>query len=353
MLVHTIDPVADPRWREFVEWHPKASVFHHPSWLDALRQTYKFRPIVFTTAHPGKPLLDGLVFCPVQSWLTGKRLVSLPFSDHCDLLADADESRRSLAAHFAKAIGHDSRYAEIRSTDPLEIPPPDNWRTCTRFLRHSISLRSSSNQIFSGFHRNCIQRKIHRAQRERLRYVSGRSENLLDSFYDLMLRTRLRHRVPPQSFRWFQNLVSCMNDQVTIHIAFKEGRAAAAMLTLTHQKTLTYKYGCSDERLNNLGGMPFLFWQVIQEAKSDGLEMLDLGRSEIDNEGLITFKERLGATPAPLSYWTYSHDLEQTSRRDGIVRLAQRFFPRLPTSVLHLPRPILALSGSILYRHLD
>ncbi len=41
---------------------------------------------VLTTCAPDAPLTDGVVFCEVDSWLTGRRLVSLPFSDHCEPL---------------------------------------------------------------------------------------------------------------------------------------------------------------------------------------------------------------------------------------------------------------------------
>ena len=35
---------------------------------------------------PDEPLENGFLFCRVESWLTGRRLVSLPFSDHCEPL---------------------------------------------------------------------------------------------------------------------------------------------------------------------------------------------------------------------------------------------------------------------------
>src|SRR5256886_3244169 len=35
---------------------------------------------------PDQELQNGIPFCVVRSWLTGRRLVALPFSDHCDAL---------------------------------------------------------------------------------------------------------------------------------------------------------------------------------------------------------------------------------------------------------------------------
>ena len=87
-----------------------------------------------------------------------------------------------------------------------------------------------------------------------------------------------------------------LGDRLTIHLASKGDTPVASLFCLDHGETVVYKYGCSDERFSNLGGTPLLFWKVIQGEKSRGLRWLDLGRSELDNEGLITFKDRLGAT---------------------------------------------------------
>src|SRR2546430_11331216 len=38
-ILYSLDPLEDPRWAEFVQRHPRASVFHTPGWLEALRRT--------------------------------------------------------------------------------------------------------------------------------------------------------------------------------------------------------------------------------------------------------------------------------------------------------------------------
>src|ERR1700694_4232743 len=86
MTVYKLNPLAGSRWREFLARHPQASLFHTEEWLKALRLTYGYEPIVFTTSG-GAELSNGVVFCEIQSWLTGRRLVSVPFSDHCQPLA--------------------------------------------------------------------------------------------------------------------------------------------------------------------------------------------------------------------------------------------------------------------------
>src|SRR5260370_41497972 len=86
--IHILNPLVDRRWDELVARHPGASVFHQRGWLEALARTYGYEPYVLTSASPGEPLKDGIVLDRVSSWITGCRLVSLPFSDHCDPLLD-------------------------------------------------------------------------------------------------------------------------------------------------------------------------------------------------------------------------------------------------------------------------
>src|SRR5437764_1903006 len=87
-VVHQIQPLRDTRWDGFLKRHPRASVFHTTAWLEALRRTYGYEPVVYTTTPSGLDLTNALVFCRVESWLTGRRLVSLPFADHCEPLLD-------------------------------------------------------------------------------------------------------------------------------------------------------------------------------------------------------------------------------------------------------------------------
>jgi lipid II:glycine glycyltransferase (peptidoglycan interpeptide bridge formation enzyme) len=132
--------------------------------------------------------------------------------------------------------------------------------------------------LFGRLHKSTIQRKIRRAEQAGLGYERGTSESLLRQFYDLMVLTRRRHTLPPQPIAWFRNLVTCLGDRLTIRVASLDGRPVASVLTLSHGRTLVYKYGCSDAAFHHLGSMPFVLWKVIEEAKAIGMDELDLGR---------------------------------------------------------------------------
>jgi len=348
--IYKIDPLCDPRWQALIERHPRASVFHSTNWLKALRTTYNYEPVAVTTCPPGGGLTNGLVSCRIKSWLTGRRLVSLPFSDHCEpLVDDAADLQLLLAALEQQSRAEQLRYVEIRPLRSYECAT-SLFRSTYTYCFHQLDLRPDCDELFRRFHKDSTQRKIRRAEREGLSYQDGRSETLLDSFYHLFLMTRRNHQVPPQPRSWFRNLIECFGEDLNIRLAFKNGYAVAGILTLQYKDTLVYKYGCSDAKFNNLGGTHLLFWRSIQEAKQKGLRVFDLGRSDCENGGLITFKNRWGATPSTLTYSRYaaSENSKGNFRPPGDdlkIRIGKHLFS-------HLPDRFLCAAGNLLYRHI-
>lgn len=348
MAVYQINPLEDPRWGEFVQRHPKASVFHTPGWLEALRRSYGYEPFVLTTSPPGAELTNGLPICRVESWLTGRRLVSLPFSDHCEPLVDRPEELHEMLAYLTDEVERARwKYIEVR---PLhsDLPIGENangFQTTQTYYFHKLDLRLELDELFHRFHKSCVQRKIRRGEREALTYEEGRSGSLLDKFYHLLLLTRRRHQLPPPPRDWFRNLVACLGENAKIRVVSQYGRPVASILTLRFKDSLAYKYGCSDERFHNLGGMALLFWRAIQEAKREGLREFDLGRSDCHNTGLIAFKDRWGATRALLTYARYPAYLDSTERTGWTMRVAKHIFARVPDGIL-------TAAGKLFYKHI-
>lgn len=349
--VYRIQPLEDARWDRLVETHPRASVFHSRAWLQALKQTYGYEPIAYTTSAPSELVLrDGIVSCRVESWLTGKRLVSLPFSDHCDPLVQGHEDLQALIEKLREDSQRERwQYIEIRPLESLGPVSPCPHASATYAL-HQLDLRPDLEALFRGFHKDSIQRKIKRAIREGLTYQAGTSEAILADFYRLLTITRRRHGAPPQPKSWFRNLIECFGPALQICVAFSGRTPVAGMLTLRHKKTLVYKYGGSDVRYNRLGSMHSLYWESIQRAKALGLEVLDLGRSNSDQIGLITFKSRWGAALSNLTYFRFtpSEDPIHWFEPAGMTwktRAVQKL-------VTHAPVRVLPAIGSLLYRHI-
>src|ERR1700760_2146933 len=141
VAVHEIDPLADARWDQLVVLHPNASIFHTRAWLEALQRTYGYWPVVYATTR-GTQLEEAGVFGGVESGLAGRRLVSLPFSDHCQPLASGAALDAILAHVREQQQRAGLRYLELRPlTRDAQGPDYAGFAVSERVSFQTIDLR--------------------------------------------------------------------------------------------------------------------------------------------------------------------------------------------------------------------
>jgi hypothetical protein len=86
-------------------------------------------------------------------------------------------------------------------------------------------------------------------------------------------------------------------------------------------------------------------WEAVKWCREHGLETLNFGRTEVENEGLLQFKRGWGAGETLLKYHRYDMKKKAFRREDASVKgLMNKVCSRTPLSVLKL-------SGRVLYRH--
>jgi hypothetical protein len=147
-----------------------------------------------------------------------------------------------------------------------------------------------------------------------------------------------KHGLPPQPKQWFNDLLNAMDRNAIVRVARYQEQEISAILTLRYKQTIVYKYGCSDASFNNRRGTQLLLWKAIEEPKEEGMQSMNLGRCDIEDEGLAVFKERWGAKREGPTYIRYP---------------AQRAGRGLSSSMFSvLPRTVLILIGRLLYRHI-
>jgi len=342
-MIYKLDPLGDPRWQVLVDKHPHASVFHTTGWLQAVRRTYGYNPVVFTTSSPTDELRNGLLFCRVRSWLTGPRMVSLPFSDYCEPLCDSGEFD-VLVRYLQSALDHqDWKYLEIRLVDGHFSRGAEaaGFRVKGTHLLHRVDLAD----LLRSFHEDSVQRWVRRVERAGLVERAGRSERLLKDFYGLCLLTGQRQHLPPQPYKWFQNLVQCMGESLDVRMAYKNDVPIASILTLRYRGVVHYKYGCSDAQFDYLGATAFLLWRAMCEANANGASEVELGRTEMANVGLISFKNKWAREPQALTYWKFPGSPSDFGRFEWKMKLLKEVFSLMPNRLL-------TATGRLLYRHI-
>src|SRR6266566_6654972 len=100
----------------FMEQQAEKSLYYSQAWLDLITRLYGYSIIPITTINSAGKITGFLPLCSMQSPLTGRRLVSLPFSDHCPLLAENEDSANDLIDRAIQLAQQQKvRYLELRT----------------------------------------------------------------------------------------------------------------------------------------------------------------------------------------------------------------------------------------------
>jgi len=338
-----LDPIEDAQWDARLAAQGRDETFFQgTAWARVLKETYAFTPAYFATLVEGQvhallPIME------VDSRLTGRRGVSLPFTDYCQPLASDSPGFQEL---FDQAVGYglDRRwkYLELRGGQQfLPSAPPSQ-----QFYVHEITLADDEKRMFATL-APPVRRAVRKAQKQGLTVEILTSAEGMRQFYSLQCRTRRKHGLPPQPFRFFQNVQKCILAQGAgiIILARLGQRAVAGNVFLHAGPQAIYKFGASDETMLELRGNDLVMWEGIKYYASRGFRNLHLGRTSLANEGLRRFKLGWGAREHSINYFKY--DLRKSAfvrDRDKAFGWHNRVFAALPLSWSRC-------LGALLYRH--
>jgi CelD/BcsL family acetyltransferase involved in cellulose biosynthesis len=337
-----IDPIADPEWLGLVATSPSAEIFHHPRWLELLRSQYGYDITALVVGEPGATQA-GIPIARIESRLTGRRLVALPFSDVCSPALAPGAGPAALDA-LGAALVEEAERSGLGLTVHAPVPAAPGTIVGHRFYRHLLPLDPDPAAVERGYSKSQIKRGIKKALREGLVAERRTDVAALDAFYALHVKTRQRLGVPTQPKRFIQGFERLFAAGLGfVELILDAGRPIAAAVFLTHNGTITYKYGASAER--SLGKRPnnLLFSAVIREACEGGFHTLDFGRTDLDNTGLRSFKRSWGAVESDLAY-TYIAAAEPASE----PALRERI---MTTTIQRSPAIVSRLAGEALYGH--
>ncbi len=304
--IRIIDPRLEPRWERFAEGQPAASVFHTAAWCRVLADTYGFKPKYVAAFDDEGEIRAAVPLMLVDSWLTSRRLVGLPFSDLCTPLV-ADESYGLAALQVAQAQVDElgASMMEMRGCGEVDAPAL-GFTNGTNFLRHVIPLDPDAGTMEARLHTSA-KRAIRKAEREGITVHVRTDIASMREFYRLMVLTRRKHGLLPQPWRFFKNLHKHLfeNGEGRLLLAEYNGQVIAGDLLLKFRDELVYKFNASDPAFLHLRPNNLLLWRAMTLGGELGCKTLDLGRCDLDNEGLRRFKLLWGSTEETLSYYYY------------------------------------------------
>jgi hypothetical protein len=339
-----INPLEQPGWDALLTGRSDAWFFHGTAWTRVLKETYGHVPVFAARLEQGH-LRSLLPLMEVSSPWTGRRGVSLPFTDFCHPLQSeggAAGELHKMAMEQGRARGW--RYLECRSSD-------EDWPGSSPsliFYGHEVDLGAGGEEQFQSLE-GATRRGVRKAEAAGLRVQIDNTPESVETYYRLHCRTRRRHGMPPQPRRFFDNIQKHMLRAGLgfIIIARLEGRPVAAAVFLHQGRRALYKFGASDFGYQQLRANNLVMWEGMRECARRGCERLHLGRTSVGNEGLRRFKLGFGAREQEIKYCKYDFRTGQfTTDTDRAEGWHNRFFACLPPAALRL-------AGRLLYPHLS
>ena len=340
----------DSDLRTFIEQQAVDSLYYSEAWLDVITKIYGYSLIPLTTRNTDGRITGFLPLCYVQSPVTGRHLVALPFSDYCPLITEDEGSANALVDQAIEiAQQKQVRYLELRTGATDVLAKRSDLVRGELYARWLTPLTTDPNVIWSSF-KTTVRNKIRKSQKLGVRVRTAQCREDMVSYYRLHLRTRSKkHGMPAQPLNFFLGLWDAFAATGALHLwlAEHEGTIISASIMLAFGKTTQFFYGASDERYLHMAANNLITWETIVWSCRQGYKILDHGRTAYNNEGLMQFKRNWAAIEEPLPYYYYPHmmGLAATPESSWKYRLLTSCWRRLP---LQVTGPL----GSYLYRHL-
>lgn len=351
MKVHIIDPSSDSRWNDFVEKHPLGCIFHHSVWKEVLEKTFpQLKSFYFIAEDSDASIRGAIPFFWVNSWITGSRFVSLPFSLYCDPLVETQRIFNLLIKDIVeKQRQIDAGFIVIRTRFVSDLFTDTDFKQFIGYKNHTLILDSSLEAIKGSFHRSCVRQRINRAEQSHVTVTEACSESDVKCFYDLYYITRKKIGFPPQPYRFYRNMWDILypRNMLGILIAKYQDQPVSSLLFLKYKQRVHAEYMGTDDNFLDHSPNILLFWKAIQLVKAEGYRFFDFGGSAINNLNLIAFKRRWGTVEEDISHYYFpnikglSSELEQSVKYKLLTKLSPK-----------LPDRIFKWTGQLLYRHL-
>jgi CelD/BcsL family acetyltransferase involved in cellulose biosynthesis len=286
--VRRVDPRTDPRWLALAAG-PGGSLFTSPPWITAVCETYGFEPTARVALDPAGRPIGGLAWVDVRD-VRGQRRSALPFSDRADpLVGDA----KVWAAVADEALAGDLPFT-LRALDGNPALADRRFTVVGEAAWHTTPLDRSVDDLFAAF-RSQTRRNIATADRAGVEVVLSPDADAVVEYHRLHVELRKsKYRLLAQPREFFERIWKAFapTDDVRTALALVDGRPVAGAMYVVWQDTVYYKFGASLAEFLPLRPNDALHWALIRWAKDRGLTALDWGLSDLDQPGLVAYKDK-------------------------------------------------------------
>lgn len=344
-----VDPCTDPTWADLAS---RGSIFHSPAWLRVLRDGYRLRPRAVMTGDGGFPWVE-------VDDIRGVRLVSLPFTDFAGPVGSVrpdsvegigvipEAKPLTVRVLVADEFGLGADLDLFR--DRLEL------NEVGRLAWHWADLgpgghRSSGDADSAGGEpdeddlwsalASGARQNIRRSRRSGVRVAVRNDLDAMAHYHRLHMGLRkTKYRLLAQPWSFFEALHRHFSpDRLRVMLARLEDQPelgpVAGVILLCHGDWGYYKLNASTEAGWSVRANDAVMWEAMVQARRWGCRWFDFGVSDLDQPGLIRYKNKYATGQGEVV--VLRHDAD-TGARPWPARLVDRSLPTL-TRLLTSPR---------------
>ena len=341
--IRIVDPLQYQEWNDMVCSLPGYSFFHSANWAMVLHKSYGYSLRYFAIMNDEK-LYALIPLMEVSSFLTGRRGVSLPFTDYCEpIAASGIPVQDVVAAIIEYGMNAGWRHVDFRGQGCLAEDAP----CFKQYYRNVIPLSAYPDKVAASF-RDSTRRNIRKALQAGVSVEVFDTWEALEKFQHLNCMTRKTHGLPPQPAVFFKNIYQYILAERlgNVVIASYKGKAVATAVFFHLGRKAIYKFCAWDRHYQSLRANNLVLWKAIEWYCAKGCTTLCLGRTDLDAPGLCQYKA--GWAPEQKLIRYYRLDLQKGC---FVVGNGAKY-SQLYGLISLLPAPALKVIGTLFYQHM-
>lgn len=271
------------------------TLFHSEPWRRAVESSFDLEIREFaSTSEDG-----GRAFYSLISDIRGDRVVSTPFSDFCDPLLGP--------VGWAEFSDHLRSYGLPITIRPFrnQVAVDDSsYERRHELLWHGIDLGQGHEAIWDGL-KSKLRTAIRRAPKQSIRLRWSSDLDDIARFHAMHVDLRKsKYQLLAQPLEFFVALHENFGDDMAMVIAEIDREPIATMVFFAWNGVWYHKFGASYPRTYRPNAA--MVMEACREGSQRGLCLLDMGRSDIDQPGLVSFKQQFASAELALTtlHWT-------------------------------------------------
>jgi CelD/BcsL family acetyltransferase involved in cellulose biosynthesis len=303
VTITVVNALPETEWRQFVEAHPDANIYHTPEMFQTLAGVRGYRPRLWAAVEAGRPLA---LLLPVEVTLFNGLLRPLTTRAiaYGSVLSAPGEAGQAALAHllraYARPAGRRALFTELRNLSSLSYAQATLQAQGYRYenhLNYLIDLRQTPDDLWRKVTKSGQQSiRTSRNKGTSITAVTDRAQ--LAEAYALLRMVYSRSQVPLAHPSLFEAAFDILGPRGMFRafVARAGEQPIGACLVLAWRDRVIDWYAGTDRAFAAHAPMEALIWHVIGWAREGGYTVFDFGGAGRPEEdyGPRRFKAKFG-----------------------------------------------------------